>query len=166
LSDPHWTGYVGMVTGIVGALTGIAGSIMGYVGYKNSREIKSLDMRLELRKSIQSFRAVLEKTHELLPYANKSRERVASAIGKLRSGEMVLWKQTYESDYSALKGISEKAESLRNNYDDLSPSELESELININDLKIQLNLLKDKYDVFMQEDDRERERIKNRHEPR
>ena len=52
MAEPHWAGYVGMVTGVIGAITGIAGAIMGYIGYRRSNKLKSLDLRLELRKSI------------------------------------------------------------------------------------------------------------------
>ena len=45
-------GYVGMATGIIGAITGVAGMILGYVSYKHSNTLKSLDLRLELRKAV------------------------------------------------------------------------------------------------------------------
>ncbi len=48
MAEPHWMGYIGMVTGIVGAFTGIADAIMGYLSYKKSSSLKSLDLRLEL----------------------------------------------------------------------------------------------------------------------
>ncbi|QNX60182.1 hypothetical protein [Acinetobacter seifertii] len=39
------------LTAIVGAITGIAGSIMGYISLQRLSKIKSLDLRLELKKA-------------------------------------------------------------------------------------------------------------------
>ena len=153
-----------MVTGIIGAVTGISGAIMGYVSYRKSNEIKSLDLRLELRKSINNFNSSLSQAEELLPYANKSRERVASATGKLRSGAMQVWKDQYENDLSALNYFSEKSKILNKEYETFSPKDLEAELVNLHKLQNQLNELKNKYDNAVKDDDKEREHIRNRHE--
>ncbi len=102
MAEPHWTSYVGMAAGIFGA-------IMGYVSIRRSNQIKSLDLRLELRKSINNYNAAISKAKELMPRANKSRERVASAMGNYNSGAMVQWKQEYEKDNNALGGLSNDA---------------------------------------------------------
>ena len=166
MSEPHWTGYVGMVTGIVGAITGIAGAIMGYVSYKKSNEIKSLDMRIELKKSKENFAIHLKQTEEFLPLANQSRIRVAAGTGKRLSGAMVQWKQEFESDQEDLKKIADEFSKLIKNYDELTPVELEEELLNIHRLRNRLSEIKDKYNSAFEEDNKERERIKNRHEPK
>ena len=166
MADPHWTSYVGMITGIVGAITGISGAVMGYVGYRKSNEIKSLDLRLELRKSINDFESSLSQIEKLLPYVNKSRERVASAIGNYHSGAMVIWKEAYEKDQLELNQISDEAQKINNELVGLSPAELEAELVRIHKFQNQLNVLEAKYDKALVSDDKERERIKNRHEPR
>lgn len=166
MADPHWTSYVGLVTGIVGAITGISGAVMGYIGYRKSNEIKSLDLRLELRKSIINFESSFSQIEKLLPYANKSHERVASAIGNYHSGAMVIWKKTYEKDQSELKQISDEAQKFSNDLESLSQTGLETELVKIHKLQNQLNALGAKYNKAVESDDKERERIKDRHEPR
>lgn len=166
MADPHWTGYVGMVTGIVGAITGISGAVMGYIGYRKSNEIKSLDLRLELRKAINNFESSLSQIEKLLPSANKSRERVASALGNYHSGAMITWKEAYKKDQSELKQISDEAQKFNNDLEGLSQTELEAKLVKIHKLQNQLNVLEAKYNKAVESDDRERERIKDRHEPR
>lgn len=164
MSDPHWTSYVGMATGIVGAITGISGAVMGYVSYRKSNEIKALDLRLELRKSINDLNSILAQAEELLPYANQSRERVAAATRNLHSGAVVAWNEQYERDQSALRELSDEVQSLDKEYDALSPNELEAELVTVHKLQNQLNDMKEKYNEAVRSDDRERERIRNRHE--
>lgn len=53
--DPSTDSYVGMVTGVIGAVTGVAGGILGYIGYRKTNEIKSLDLRIELKKELLNF---------------------------------------------------------------------------------------------------------------
>jgi hypothetical protein len=71
-----WLGYVGVITGGIGALTGICGAIMGYIGYRNSRSMKALDLRLQLRKDESDFRACVESLPALLELAKQSQCRL------------------------------------------------------------------------------------------
>jgi hypothetical protein len=47
MPDPHWTGYVGMISGLSGA-------VLSVVSYIKSSSIKKLDLRLKLRKEINN----------------------------------------------------------------------------------------------------------------
>jgi hypothetical protein len=76
MADSNWASYVGMVTGVIGA-------VMGYISYRRSNEIKSLDLRLEYRKSINDCVSAISKAEKLLPYANKSRERVVAIVSTI-----------------------------------------------------------------------------------
>jgi len=167
--EPNWTGYIGMVTGIIGAITGIAGAIMGYVSYRKSNSLKSLDLRLELRKAISDARSSLSQLEVLIDFANKSRQAVASATGRYRSGMMEKWKQDVEADKSKLAQMSENAPEARANYENLNPKELESKLVGIHQFQSQINELKEKYDAAVHSDDEERKQIREdmrvRHAP-
>jgi uncharacterized protein YsxB (DUF464 family) len=162
MSDPILVSYVGMVTGIIGSITGIAGGILGYIGYRKSNEIKSLDLRIELRKGISEFEVLFLKTEELLPYANKSRRAVAAALGAFQSGAMVKWNQDYENDLAVLKNLSEN-KPIISNPEKLSQISLEQEIINFHGLQLQLKELNEKYTAHLQADEKERDRLKNRH---
>lgn len=160
MADPQWTAYVGMATGIAGAITGIAGAIMGYIGYRRSNSIKALDLRLELRKAVNEVENDLSKLEGLLNHANQSRQRVASATGKLESGAMKIWDGEVEEDKKKLGHLKEKAPSPTTKYDDLSPSELESQLVAIHKLRGQISDLTEKYRASLKADDEERKQIR------
>ena len=164
MADPHWTSYVGMATGIIGAITGISGAVIGVISYRKSNEIKFLDLRIELKRTISSFKSDLDKANELLPYANNSRFRVASAIGNLNSGVMVKWKEDFEIDTASLKAISGDFSRLNTSFDNFTAIQLENELTTIHDLQVRLDELTDKYNTELKADDKERDRIRDRHE--
>lgn len=163
MSDPNLESYVGMVTGIIGAVTGITGAIFGYIGYRKTNQIKSLDMRLELRKGISEFEMLLSRTEELLPYADKSRQRVAAALGSFQSGAMVKWRQDYESDLGLLKDLSSKKPKIPNP-DALNQVSLEQEIINFHGLQLQLKELNEKYTAHLQSDEKDRDRLRSKHQ--
>ena len=156
MSDIHWTNYVGMFTGIFGA-------IMGFIGYKKSNKIKSLDMRMELREDINNARLSLAQLEELLPYADKSRRRVAAAAGNSGSGRMQLWEQEFVADTERLMQIAGEIPNPEIQYSDLRPEGLEQEIIDIHQLQGQLDLLSKKYKSTVQEDDQMREEIRKNH---
>ena len=79
---------------------------------------------------------------------------------------MVLWKEQYARDQSAIKILSDEARKLNINYESLFPRELEAELVYIHKLQNQVNALKDKYDNAVRSDDEERKLIRNIHEPK
>ena len=119
MSEPDWIGYVGMATGIIGAITGISGAIMGYVSYRRSNNLKSLDLRIELRKSVNVAQSSLQQLAKLIEYANRSRQAVASAMGRYQSGMMEKWKQEVEADNNAVKILFQNAPAADTSYDDL-----------------------------------------------
>jgi len=170
MTEPHWTSYVGMATGIFGAITGISGAIMGYKSYRRSNDLKSLDLRLELRKAANEMLSDLSQLEELIAHANKSRQAVASAKGKLRSGMMVKWKQEVEADKIRIEQLSINASSAENNYDKLNHKELESKLVEVHKLQIQIDKLRNKYDAEVHADDEDRKHIREdvraRHAPK
>ncbi len=163
MADPNWPSYVGMATGIIGAITGISGVIMGFISLRKSNEIKSLDLRLEYRKSINNCASALTRAEELLPYANTSRERVAAAVGNYHSGAMQQWKQQYESDTNKLKELLSKAPSPGDSHHDLTPKQLESKLVEIHKLQNEVGVLLNKYQTALDADDKTREHIRSMH---
>lgn len=160
MAEPHWTGYVGMATGIIGAITGIAGAIMGYVGYRTGTSLKSLDLRLELKKAANDVQSNLSQLDKLIGHANQSREAVASATGRYKSGMMEKWKQEVEADKNTAKQLLQNAPAADKSYDDLTPRELESTLVEVHRLQVQVDGLRNKYDAAVRADDEERKHIR------
>ena len=160
---PHWTSYVGMAAGLIGAFAGIFGAILGFISYRKSNAIKSLDLRLELRKSINHFNSTLTETKKLLPEANKSRCHVMAADGMFRSGVMVRWEQQFKNDLSILEELTNNAPT-SSNYGNLSSAELESKLVYLHKLQLRLTELRNKYTENLKHDDKDRDRLRAVHE--
>jgi hypothetical protein len=170
MSEPAWMGYVGMITGVVGAITGIAGAIMGYVSYRRSNSLKSLDLRIELKKALNVAQSALEQLERLIEDANKSREGVASATGRFNSGMMQKWKKEVEEDKNKVKLLAQKVPAADKSYDDSTPKELESTLVEVHRLQVQIDEIRNKYEAAVRADDEERKHIREdiraRHAPK
>jgi hypothetical protein len=160
MTEPHWTSYVGMATGIIGAITGVSGAIMGYVSYRRSNRLKSLDLRLELRKAVNELQSNFSQIEKLIEYANQSRVAVAAARGFFHSGMMEKWKQDVEADKIIVRKLGQKAPSVNMDYYDLTPQELESKLVEVHRLQVQLNELRKKYDAAVLADEEERKYLR------
>jgi hypothetical protein len=160
MAEPHWTGYVGMVTGLIGAVTGIAGAIMGYISYRKSNRFKALELRLELRKAVSDVHADLPQLKELIDKANKSRQAVAAARGMHGSGAMEVWKNSIKADKVEMGGLFKRAPKVESTYDTLEIKELESELIAVHKLQGEIRGLRDKYLEAIRSDDENRKQIR------
>jgi len=154
MAEPHWTAYVGMAAGILGAITGISGAVMGFVSYRLSRNIKVLDLRLELRKLINEIEVCFGRLPRLLDYANQSRQRVSAMTGQ--AGALQLWNQQFEQDKARFHELTKQAPSSTEEYSGLGPVELESRLVVAHKLQRELTQLTEKYVAALGADDEER----------
>jgi hypothetical protein len=161
MAEPHWTAYVAMAAGILGAITGISGAVMGYISYRRSNAIKALDLRLELRRTVNDIESCVSALPGLLDHANQSRQSVAAATGKFHSGAMEIWKQAFDQDMDTFKVLAEQAPSPDGRYDTSTPTELESQLVAAHKLRGKLNELHDKYTAALRADDEERQALRD-----
>jgi len=146
MSDPHWTGYVGMLTGIAG---------IGLALFNNWRvnKIKTLDLRIELKKLVLNIKSNLAQLEELLELANRSRTNMTAARSRTSSGDMIEWKDEYQKALSVKDTLLRNAPDTTNNYLNLSPSQLESKLIEFYDYSGKINVLCDKYKQEIKKDE-------------
>ena len=152
MAEPHWTSYVGMATGIIGAITGVSGAIMGYVSFNKSKSINSMDLRIELRKSINELRLKIDQLEKLIEQANGSRIATSAAAGVASSSMMDLWKQGVQSDKITLQRLSQETPTAENDYGDLDFKEQESRLVAVHQFQIQVDALIGKYNAALQTD--------------
>jgi len=160
MADPHWTSYVGMFSGLIGTLTGIAGLIMGYVSYKKSNQIKKLDLRIELKRSIEDTTLDSKKLLEQMEKAFNSRIHVASATGRSDSGWKKKWKEEFEANQTKAYELANKLTEENTNYDQLDPKGLENKLIELHKIKINIHRLFEKYSETLAEDNEDRKHIR------
>ena len=152
MSEELWISYAGMFTGIIGAITGISGAVLGYIGYARSKKVKSLDLRLELRKAINILSDDLHRLPKLIADGNESKKRIASASGWLQSGRMTKWNQEIEKDKEKLDELIAASPQKTDIHDKLNEKELETHLVKIHDLQNSTNFLIKKYDASLLED--------------
>lgn len=159
MNDPQWMLFVGTATGIIGAATGIAGAVMGWIAFRRSNQMKSLDLRLELRKAINEVERAVVEANELLPTANKSRERVSAARGLHGSGAMKLWEEQFRNDHAALLELAARKPNATA-LEDLKPEELEAQLAEVHKLQLSLSAIVNKYKSTIAEDDQHRAELR------
>jgi len=116
--ESNWMNIVGMITGVFGA-------VLSVIAYRKSNALKKLDLRLELRKSINKAQSDIASLEELMKSADKSRSAILSAIGMLKSGSSMKWNTQITTDRALLPSIKEKIPNPETNYDSFSEKELE-----------------------------------------
>ncbi|MEH6450948.1 MAG: hypothetical protein V7765_19945 [Oleispira sp.] len=145
MAEPHWTSYIGMISGLVGVL------VASFSLYKSSK-IKTLDLRLELKRAVLDINSLHENLGELLLRAKKSRESMAAAMGDFKSGGMKLWGDENSKDENSLQEMKLKLPSKENTYKSKNSEELEAMLVEIHAQKNTLLSIKDKYIESMEKD--------------
>jgi len=159
MAEPHWISYAGIVTGVIGSISGIAGMVLGIVSYRRTNRIKQMDLRIELRRSVNKVTADLDTLSELLPYADKSRKAVAAATGN--SGALVVWTTAHEKDSAIIEPYRQSIKAMDTTYDNLTPEQLEAKLSEAHKLSLGIQKLMDKYRAALASDDKERDRLKD-----
>jgi len=146
MADIHWTSYVGMASGVTGVIIALISL------YKTSK-IKSLDLRLELKRTALDINSLHEELKTTLERALKSRQRTSAALGKFKSGGMQQWAEEHATDSKAWETLGEKIPDKESSYNSLSKEKLEKKLVGAHELKIKLESLKEKYTLSMVKDE-------------
>jgi hypothetical protein len=140
-------------------ISGVSLLVAG-AAYRRSIHVKALDLRIELRKADNALRASVESLGGLLRLAKQSHERVMAATDGVHSGNMQIWFNEWQTDWTAFEtlraALPESAD-----YSGFWDTELETKLIAVDALSIRANALRKKYDTSNAKDDVERGRIKD-----
>lgn len=160
MSDSELLSYIGAITGVIGAAVGTAGAVMGYVSYRRTEEIKSLDLRLELKKAENDLRNIAADLPAHLEYVKKSHKRVAAATQHLTSGAFQKWIADWESDFGSAQAMVSALPEPSSEYANLSHSALESKIVAVHAAFCDARTLREKYDAMLDVDDKEREHIR------
>ena len=152
MAEPHWTSYVGIVSGLIGAITGISGALMGYKSYRRSNKLKSMELRLELRKDMNTAYININKMKEQMDKADRSRKRLLFKLGHGRSGAMDKWKNEVSADKNKVVTLLDGVPKSGVDYDKMHIKELERALVKIHGLNGQIQHLLDKYSEAIRSD--------------
>lgn len=160
MADLNWADYVGVAAGAIGAITGICGGVLGYISYQRSNQIKSLDLRLELKKCLNMANAAYTESNEAIEESNKSRIAVSAAMAKSRSGGMEKWNQKIEEDRVHLSNLYDNLPNKEDDLKSLNTDQLEQLIINVHELQTSLASFASKYKEEICRDDEDRKFIR------
>ncbi len=118
---------------------------MGYISYRKSSQNKTLDLRLELKRAVAKINSDFKILLEQMIDGDKSRIRVSAAIGMLKSGNTVKWKEEFEADQATAKTIKKVLPSENSNFDILDPKSLEEKLVETHKIHQKITILSQKY---------------------
>ena len=152
---------IGTVTGIVGAITGPAGCVIGWISYRRSQQIKTLDLRLELRKQVSGVRVDIEALPALFERARASRIAVRSAMGRgQQSGDNLIWNAELENDLKTVQALACELPDAKETYQRSKPQKLENKLVEVHALAAKAAQLRNKYETALASDDKDRDHIR------
>jgi len=148
------------VAAVVGALTGVVALLVSYLTHHRVQTIKSLDLRVELRKQIAEVTATINELPDLLTRSRKSRDAVLSALGTFRTGHHEQWKVTWAGDLETARGFADQLPSADDKFLKAKPHELEQRLLDVHALGLKATRLRDKYLAELASDDRDRDHLR------
>ena len=160
MAELDWLAYTGAISGVVGAITGIAGAVMGFIGYRYSKELKSLDLRLELRKTVSDLVAEVQELPDFLDHINRSHNAVAAATGLRGSGALQKWTTTWEADVVAVKALQQELPDPSVDHADKTPPQLEAMLVTAHTLRARGSRIREKYASELEGDERARDHLR------
>ena len=140
--------------------SGVIGAIAGVIAYRRSNKIKSLDLRLELRKAVVELQASYSELDGLMDRSHRSRTNVSAARGRTGSGEMEEWNSDVETDRATVAQLSEAIPNEGEKFKTLNTEDLESKLVDIHKTQVEVNQIRDRYNAALLEDDRQRDHIR------
>lgn len=149
---------------IVGAVTGITGTILGILAYRQSSQLKSLDLRIELHKRRAEVEQLVGDLPDFISGAKQSRERVNAATG--RNSGFDRWADEATADASAARGLASALAEIPFELDGKSHSELERWLVTAERVLAMAKTLQSKYADSIAEDDVLRREIRAAHSSR
>jgi len=139
------------------AIAGVIGAITGIISLVKVSKLKSLDLRMERGKVINTIRVNLDNLNDLSQKADQSRIYRFSAQGLSKSGSMEKWKQEFEKHKETIKNLSNRFTILKDGK--LSGDKLEQNILELHGITEQIKSVIDALQSSIAEDDVARDRL-------
>jgi len=139
-----------VIAGVIGAATGI-------VSLVKVSKLKSLDLRMERGKVINTIRVKLDSLNDLCQKADQSRVYRFAAQGLSQSGSMEKWKKELERHQEAIKDLSDGFSILKD--EKVSGDKLEKNILELHGIDEQIKSILDDLKSSIAEDDVARDRL-------
>jgi hypothetical protein len=140
-------------------LVGVGGGLLGLIAYLNSRQMKALELRVQLRTRRLDFSHLVDQVGPLMASALQSRRNVNAAIGLSRSGAEKIFTDEHAQDLNEMTTLVNEKSKPALNYRKLSFEELEGHLVDLHAMLSRAEILKSKYKATLAADDKSREQI-------
>jgi Tfp pilus assembly protein PilO len=138
MPDPHWTSYVGMATGVFGA-------IMGSLSYRKSNQIKSLDLRIELKRALTETNSGFKELDKIMNKANDLKQEFAILQNALSSGMMNKWKKELQTNKERVAQLSRRLPKEGTSFDGLNQKSLEDKIIEVHEIQTGVRSISKEY---------------------
>jgi hypothetical protein len=138
------------IAGLIGALTGI-------ISLVKVSKLKSLDLRMERGREINTIQVKMDSLNDLCKEANESRVRRAAAQGISNSSVMEKWKIDHKEHEENIEALSKQFLALKDKR--FSNKNLEKNILELHHIKEQVCSLIDNLGASIAEDDVARERL-------
>ena len=148
---------------LISVIAAVVSTICAAISINKVTQHKALDLRLQLRTEIDSFKQSLNKVVDLMLNVDRSRQRVFAATGKRNSGEAQIWTSSMETDLAWARESLESDQFEIADYNQLGLKQLEVKLAEVRKVQTEIDELIEKYQAELAKDDRERDRIQDRH---
>lgn len=155
---------IGTVTGIIGSITGALALIVSIKGYVRVAAMKSLDLRLELERSLNNLDIVFSGLASYLDFVYQSHLRVLAATGRNLSGEMKLFEDEFANDKQRLQRLLGAQPKRASSYAGHRIEELEREISSVHAFHLQVAELRKKYQGVFESDEERRKEIRAKHQ--
>lgn len=154
MASPHdWIDYLGAFGGVVGVITGTLGAVFGLLAYRRTNAHKRLDLRRTLREQRATLRFKVEGLPEIIGQADKSRQASMAADGLRGSGQAQLWEKAIAADQQKAKDLLQRAPAADEDYAHLDEPQLESELVTVYALSLEVDKLRSTYSAALKKDE-------------
>lgn len=160
MTEVYLMSLTGAVGGIIGSVAGLGSAWMAHRASRRSLEMKALDLRLEIRKSLHTLNYGVGKLEDQLVLAFKSRTLIAAAAGTLKSGSMVNWRAQFDADRAELTDLKQALEVLAPDFAHRNARDMEALLAELDGQAHRVKALLGRYRNSVAEDDQLRERAR------
>ena len=154
-----WLSYVSLGLSVLGAVSGCLGTVLGWRGYRRAGKMKTLDLRLELRKADTEIRNLVRALPELLDRAKVSRESVFVASGRAQSGAMQFCRDELRKDGERQQRLAQALPADDPDYRGYSPEALEQELVRRHAALGEAKGIASKYEGWLADDNQARAQV-------
>lgn len=139
---------------VIAAIPGVAGVVVASLAFKRATEAKSIGLRVEFGREIESARQELNSLGELIARADSKRRSMFAASEAHDSGAMQVWYRKVEADRESHGDLVAAIAATEKTPLNSSPNKLTAAIRGLCGIRATIDGLRDKYDRSIVESER------------